>query len=533
MRIKSKSKKSKSKKSKSKKSSSKCVYRSRGKKSSIRQRGRKFIFRYKRQIKDEISIKGKNEVSYFSEEKLEQKEIFPNFSVQGFFKKEDIHDVNDQLQNSFIAGLLSFNVLYNPVCNKIIYLMGEQHNFDDLCPRADNMDANEFFFKIINSNNGNKLDIFLESVYEPLNPKCIRIKSDRVYCNSFMTNVIRKLGMENCLSVLHEGCKYYKDYIRFHSIDVRSKDISFFLYPLLIREIQLAKNLKELEPLINKIMSNTEFYHIFSNITEFFNMSNKMLSFTKINKQLSLINPNIRKILLDEYSKILAEQFTIFNYNNVLRFCNWYNNYKLVGRSPTTEKIININDLNRLILTSQIKFDNIFMDLFIIARIFRKFSHPSILSTNLQSFPQEPTNIIIYTGDHHTQFYHKILSQMGFQKIFSAKPTDKISCLELQNFNIKWVCNTVRDKTCLLPLLYSDVPQWNVNEVLIWFNSFKNKISSLPETRMKIEQIFENNEIDGRNLLLFNTYEDLVKMGIPLGPAIKLFTEIQTLKYYY
>lgn len=542
-------KKSRSKsKSKTKNNKLKNKSKSRGKASSRRQRGKKIIVSYRRKknkndvkiinditLVENIDKSGKAEKIY-DEDIIEEKQLsvssLPSFYIQRFFQMENksIEQINNQLKNCLVSGLLSFNVLYNPVCNKIVYLLGEQHSFENMCEK-DDFKASELFFKIINANDGNKLDVFLESIYEPINPKCIRIQKDRQYCHSFLTSVMINLGLENCLSTLHEGCRYFKDYIRFHSVDVRSLLLPFFRYCYLIRNIKQSKNLEQAEPFMQELMNNYIYKEMFSDINQYYEIVREMMIFTKINKQLENINPNIKQLLEQELSEIVTEQFYIFNYNNVLDFCKTYYNFKLVKKnvSPSLEDMTTVN---RDFLIYPIVIDAVFMDLYNIGRIFRKFKHPPKASVNIQSFPETPSNIIIYAGNYHIGFYLEIFTKMGFINIFRSKSTNNISCLKLENFNIKWICKKRTDSTCIYSHLNSNIIDWTVDDVLQWFNFIEKYISPNSETVNKIKEIIQENKIDGKKLLSIQSSNELTKIGIVFGPAIKLFRQIESLKYY-
>ncbi|KAK5863065.1 hypothetical protein PBY51_000123 [Eleginops maclovinus] len=72
---------------------------------------------------------------------------------------------------------------------------------------------------------------------------------------------------------------------------------------------------------------------------------------------------------------------------------------------------------------------------------------------------------------------------------------------------------------CFLP---SDPGQWNIDEVYEF-------ISSLPDCQQVAEE-FRSQEIDGQALLLLKEDHLMATMNIKLGPALKIYAQISTLK---
>ena len=71
------------------------------------------------------------------------------------------------------------------------------------------------------------------------------------------------------------------------------------------------------------------------------------------------------------------------------------------------------------------------MDIYLISRIFRSFDKGSYKSSN----------IIIYAGNYHIDYYINIIEKLGFiqkYKFTSTTNLKKVSCLKVNNFNTEY-----------------------------------------------------------------------------------------------
>ena len=346
----------------------------------------------------------------------------------------DIQNINNDCKiikwpdTFYISGLITFAVYKNVKLNKIIYLLGEQHSFENLC-YIDEKDkilhytAEDFFFSLLNcaipNKFNNKLDVFLELDYDP-NTKKFK-KTVENYNESYFFNTAINLYDKNCKpkyiktkSNDNKICVYDK-YIRFHHADLRWINNPLFQYFATCWE--LFRNDDE------KIQNNYK-----DKIDKLYNSyDNKTL--LKINRlmqsqYLSKIHKQIKNIEIDSIKK--------FFLNNLIVMINKTNELITSG-DIDYENIIKIYSTNEIPDFFD-KLQEIYcglMDFYLMTRVFRYFDKRKYNSSN----------IIIYGGDHHIQKYIEWLQLLDFEEKYNVNSIslEDIACLKIDNFNIEYL----------------------------------------------------------------------------------------------
>ena len=381
--------------------------------------------------------------------------------------KQDIDNIKRFLRMSYrdtiaktfyISGLLTFAVYKSKELNKIIYLFGEQHSYSNACDhfaKTDNLiyNADKFFLLLLNSfikgkNNNdykNKLDVFIEMKYDPidhLNNKFENIVDFNHYPPSFMVNIWNAIYDNGCYPAQNLISKnnnkekklcMYDPYVRFHHSDLRKISDDFVRYIeiiwLMLEELIYSSPNYELDYFngtapryINFInysnYSNHYYVHSQTLMTELYYSSEFI---NKINKQIDNITSYIN---LKMYCRELVKELE----NKCINLINSGNmNY---------QNILNILD-NRIEKEEQQKlyhiYEDIFhsiMDLYLLSRILRSFDKGTYNSSN----------IIIYAGNYHIKQYIKLLKELSFEEKYYVNNLDpeRIACVKVDEFDIEF-----------------------------------------------------------------------------------------------
>jgi len=336
----------------------------------------------------------------------------------------------------YISGLLTFAVYKNEELNKIIYLLGEQHNVKNLCDiketdEINHYNADEFFFSLLQEsicgkNNGkynNKLDVFLEMSYNPLNDffteKFSSKDSFNNHLDSYMTRTNKLIYNKHCYPEYlknnnqeSEIC-IYDPYVRFHHGDLRHINDKFVQY---ITSIYILYTRTSKDKLNYSIffLDNKQFSNDTNYVSNIYSSSQFM---NKIIKQIDNIdNKNIKKVFEDLVKKLIHKCTQIIESGDI--------NYKSVLQIFNDNIKIKKNDVSEIFLD--------IMDIYLLTRVFRSFDK------DLHKY--NASNIIIYAGNAHIQNYIKLMPDLKFAKIYDFKSTitEKRACIKVDNFNIEY-----------------------------------------------------------------------------------------------
>ena len=351
----------------------------------------------------------------------------------------------------YISGLLTFAVYKNKELNKIIYLFGEKHTYTNLCnyyaKTEDSIyNADKFFLLLLNcfikgknkNNYKNKLDVFIEMKYDPidhLNNKFVNIDDLYYYLPSFMGNIINAIYDNGCYPAQNLIYKnnnkekklcMYDPYVRFHHSDLRSISDDFVKYIeiiwfMLYEVINSSQNYENTPQYINFInycnYSNHYYVHSQTLITEIYHSSEFI---NKINKQIDNITSyiSLKYYYKNEVKELEKKCISLINSGNM----NFQNILNILDNN-VEEEIIELYNIYHDIFLS-------IMDLYLLSRIIRSFDKGTYNSSN----------IIIYAGDAHIENYIKLLKEINFKEKYYVNNSDpeRIACLKVDEFDIEF-----------------------------------------------------------------------------------------------
>lgn len=290
----------------------------------------------------------------------------------------------------YINGPMSLSQHYSEKYDKIIYIFGESHGITDSCPYNNSIDISQYLSNLLETTNV-FLDIFIETFESKVYPK--KSLTHVSYINDLRYTMFDSINpltrQKNSLGRVH-----YFD-IRYYQDDEFSK-----LFTLLGTNI---KDITLLRPFSNLIIR-----------LDYNNIKLYLLEYIKTNKFLSKeIKKSFLKVF-DDIIDIFFNDIDEYSFNDVINAINNPENHQtLVLIKFLTEKIF--------IITS------IVIDLYVIARIFKKFNNPD-------NQPDEPYNIIIYSGNEHAKMQRRILGLLGFDQIEQSRKHKFNRCLDMTNF---------------------------------------------------------------------------------------------------
>ena len=384
---------------------------------------------------------------------------------------KDINDIKEfhdscnqtEIPGTFhISGLIIFAVYKDTYTNKIIYLLGEQHDLEGTCnsPLPENFapvyTASEFFNKLLNyfvkdktRNSNNKLDIFLEEFYDPLN---LNSKFKNYYPfidgKGFLNKTLSELYSKHCkpgsikkndqikkrdeinakreewtsrkkqhklnqdFDTNYNIC-LYEPYVRFHHSDLRDISDKFTQY---MSDIFWLYEDSITYDIFEKKYSN-EYNQI--NLLELFNTSQFL---KKIYKQIKQIIPDdLYEYFLSKIEEFKSKCISLIRSEKI--------NYDYIKQNFYRKDDIYITEKNNV---SDIFCD--IMDLYIMTRIYRSF----VID---EEATYESTNIMIYAGDYHIQNYIKHFEELGLQPMymFTAPDTNEYACIRVNDFNMEYI----------------------------------------------------------------------------------------------
>ncbi len=301
----------------------------------------------------------------------------------------------------FVEGPISLTELYSDQYDKIVYIFGEKHMLHNCDVSYVSIDQ---FLKDWVSNSRNMIDIFLE--YEFVSkeePKREQLEPEHA------TTRIAKI-FERCLEVDKSNCEYSN--LRIHYADIRRGFfMSLALMLISFIETMMVTYNNNFYPGLVKRLKLDHFIIINSFRGKFpIKIENEVL-FSKIMKQIKNVeNESIRSDLTNFLKLTIAEMNSSWlKYkNSEVQNLQYGNNFATLAyiTDKITDLIINI------------------MDIYVLARIFRKFSDGT-----------EPKNIIIYAGQLHANNYKKFLLDHSF-KISNIHDREGlgVSCIDISKF---------------------------------------------------------------------------------------------------
>jgi hypothetical protein len=374
----------------------------------------------------------------------------------------------------FIGGPHTLTLHWSAKYNKIIYIFGEVHR-NDVCD-YDNMMLVENYLKNLFRRSGAFIDFFLEI------PMFVKGKYDDGFEYASRLNILINKNKE-CIETTQRQKNRHCDTKRIHFIDIRQgplsdKDFEFFklnstvyfqkkihnfikINILSKDEIEIfyhgdkeaEKNFKivkeklgvihfltfsifkeddiNLKPTIDFIVSGTE-----ETYEEFCKEQMETHEFIRDELSKSTEASKIREFAKEEFEKE-RHQFIkkIYSIRAYLKKCydktsKTYNFYKLseyeyirffIRLSKFFDTLVNLN--------------SILVDIYTLARMFKKFQLNYSRNTRKTDEPEEPHNIIMYAGDEHSERVRRFLKKLEFDLISESKGDWKVDfCVDIRDF---------------------------------------------------------------------------------------------------
>lgn len=294
---------------------------------------------------------------------------------------------------------------------KKIYIFGENHYPINNCSNDQKGMKVLDFIKINIENIPKFMDFFTETTYLSKGDIYKRNKDETLTLYKFEERYY------NCLYPNKDLCDFPN--VRFHNTDIRrpfEKNRPFILHFFdLIYHIQKEYDNKDkleyyLESYKNYInqSKNDESFKEYKNINDLkglIKLVEKIYPIKKIAKQLK--NSQIKETL------------TKYSQNELLKLNYRFMNFNFINKFMTDKRL-----LDNIVITN-LRFESIFMDVYLMARVFRSFDQIEYKNS------RDPQNIIIYVGDAHAENYRKILDQLKFKREFNTRAKEHEFCINI------------------------------------------------------------------------------------------------------
>jgi len=367
---------------------------------------------------------------YFLLDDITNKKLFEIIKSNGdkiFLESIGYYEFLTTLPDKFkLIGPVSLSKHVSRAYNKIIYVFGDMHILNPECNNTPvgteseipKIDIMNFLSVTINSNINKKLDIFIESEIPTKGSKVSIVKD----------NYLMLIGDKFKTCFEKKKCEYPN--AKFHYADPRrSLELSKITDTIRIfirdkSKLDLFTSislLHEIDIWIKKCINigiEKLFPKHFKTIKQLNNINHPFILDILSKYENTSRNNNIEylsKYYLSSTELALNEVFSYYRENNSLGVL-------VQDKSKLIKKLTNIS--NNLIHINAIE-----MDMYLMGRVFRKFGNEP-----------ESSNIIIYVGDAHAEFYRDLLLRMTFQEN-GYIPTKKegevgFQCLDISQFKL-------------------------------------------------------------------------------------------------
>jgi len=273
------------------------------------------------------------------------------------------------------------------------------------------INVDQFIEKVIDEEKKH-IDFFLEIPYKEKKEECSKINTTSYNINEFS----RKYW--ECFCPDKRDC-FHKN-VRFHYTDVRISRSTINFIRELSEKINIL-NFKQIRELF--LTDEGQKYKKLKTGKDFLEYGLQQYSKFKLSKQQENIPyPEIKIKLLEFLYSHLKDDFTInqLTYEGLIKIINNIERFEL------TNKIL-ADSLKTKLISRFILYEALFMDVYLISRMFRKFT-----SKNKNEYSESPKNIIIFVGNVHAERYREILKSLNFKLEFSKSEQD--GCIK---FNTK------------------------------------------------------------------------------------------------
>lgn len=316
----------------------------------------------------------------------------------------------------YISGPNSCTVHYNPDNGKTIYMFGETHRNDPGCPNNKYISIIKYF-EILFHTTSVPIDFFLEAPldYRQYGTVLAMPKHD---INTIMN-----------LRIMQVTIYDYLPMVRSHYVDPRITnggytDISPFLpiYKTLVRErFEYSELLRTIGKIFQQFIDNGLnsrkgcLDYIMRIIETQDNIISKELRRSNKRKEiLEFVKNRVMSIYYQVYDPMMA----------------------MINIEPTPYVDI-FQMLEKFIIT----LDGILLDVYCLARIFKRFGTKPGRRPISETFPSEPTNIIVYVGELHAEPIRAFLTSLSYIEV--ERTSSSTHCLNMQYitqpfFSVRW-----------------------------------------------------------------------------------------------
>jgi hypothetical protein len=291
------------------------------------------------------------------------------------------------IKSPYLDEKSNINVIWGPVSltewtsnkyNKRIYVFGDIHVNQGICPPKSIGEELPFFIDSVLKNNQDKtIDLFIEAPYiDKLDPKKYFPVLD-CPLNKFICS------LQDCLQLRKETCRYKN--ARFHYADIRHHKSLRYLH-------DLFWDMKFVIEEKNPDLAGSLYLKLEKNIPE---VRPSLLKESKIMKQIEAINdPEIIEILELKARVALRNLAINFDKNSINNILKTIKEFALTKQLPN-EKLLALLPKYHILINSMVGF----MDIYLLARLFKS---------------PDAKNVIIFVGETHATYYNNLFGKLGF-----------------------------------------------------------------------------------------------------------------------
>ena len=361
----------------------------------------------------------------------------------------------------YITGPFTLSYHYIPSLNKKIYIFGEYHPFKNPCP--DNyMNIYDYLEKLF-LNTPVFIDFYLEYDRKDVDDEEKYIQeyefSKKYFERYTLHSFIQKHKIINYLRYKFIKCIHHKkdtlcQSIRSHYIDMRPNHYRNHEYISELNEIiyfftniNYENTIEKKVEFFNLVFSTEENRIMLKNVLTYLSGENldnyileEILKHPKIKKEIEKVNIFIRMKILNffQFTKIVSkDNLKNIKIINILKIisANIENNRSdiLYGFSNIFQKYLYvISTINALL----IQIDILYVDIYTITRLFIQFDTSS--KNKKHNSPSHQNNIIIYTGNYHSENYRNFfisLNDIAYNTFYTTRNDTKSenNCLDMRN----------------------------------------------------------------------------------------------------
>jgi len=348
---------------------------------------------------------------------------------------------NYKYKVDYIVGPLSFSHHISKQYNKNIYIFGDRHVYPKEISFPDKkVEGLDKFIERTIYFTPKMIDLFLEVKYRVEAPKIKDTSkwSTKDRRTGYLIRTVHKF--HPCVVQPRKDCSYYN--LRVHYTDKRFMDsLQIFhdilysplsYYERILNHIKVGQTYpKNFANIIGKLIENlksiTEEYlkdtsvidsGVFKGIPKYWKRS---IDKAKIEKQINHIKDlKLRDLILDYFANAKTEMLAGRPNDIVFSIANrWNPDYSSLIRDlqALLDGTVITEEIRRNIYQRYYDIINVyslFIDLYLIPRVFRTFTDGT-----------SPSNIIMYVGDAHANFYRRLLETLHFDTLFTIKSEDQ------------------------------------------------------------------------------------------------------------